>query len=212
MIPVPVAALVIGAVVAGCGGPSPPEVPVPTFPAAAVADGVPAPGPDDPGIPDDCGRIMAPEDLVAVLGLPLGSVAVRTVVGVPEPSVGRVERVACRYTGIAGRVEGVTLLEVNAGRYVDGDAAARQWTVNVAAVDGPMQELRIGTAPAVVRVGPESSLLSVVYSDVAVTLALPPGAPDAPGHTTADTLSDLAVRVLANLVPAPPAELRVSAR
>lgn len=211
MIPLLAMVLAIGSAVAGCSGSPPPEIPVPTFPASATAGGAPAKDLNDPGMPDDCQRIMAPEDLVAVLGLPLGSVAVRTTVGVPEPSVGRVERVACRYTGIAGRVQGVTLLELNAGRYVDGDAASRQWTVNVAAVNGPMQQLRIGTAPAVVRDGPATSLLSVVHSDVAVTLILPPGAPHAPGRTGADTLSDLAVRVLANLVPAPATELRVSA-
>ncbi|MGE0299206.1 MAG: hypothetical protein AB7R99_21255 [Pseudonocardia sp.] len=211
MIPVLAVALAIGSAVAGCGGSPPPEIPIPTFPAGTAAASAPAAGLNDPGMPDDCQRIMAPEDLVAVLGLPLGSVAVRTTVGVPEPSVGRVERVACRYTGISGRVQGVTLLELNAGRYVDGAAASRQWTVNVAAVGGPTQQLRIGTAAAVVRDGPATSLLSVVHSDVAVTLVLPPGAPHAPGRSGADTLSDLAVRVLANLVPAPPAELRVSA-
>lgn len=209
MLPVLAVALV-GGILAGCGGPPAPEVPVPTFPAEAVADGTPA-ALVDPGMPDDCVRILAPEDLVAVLGLPLGSVAVRSTAGVPEPSVGRVERIACRYTGIAGRVAGDVLLEFNASRYVDGDAAARQWTVNVAAENGPLQHVRIGTAAAVVRDAPARPLLSVVHSDVAVTLTLPPGAPAAPGNTSADTLSDLAVRVLDALVPTPPTEVRIAA-
>lgn len=195
----------------GCGGPAPPEVPVPTFPSASTGVGPAAVGVDDPGIPDDCLRVLNPEDLVAVLGLPLGSVAVRTTVGVPEPSVGRVERVACRYTGTAGRVAGLTLLELNAARYVDEGAAARQWRLNVDATDGLRQGVRIGVAQAVLFEERGSSRLSVVHADVATTLTLPAGAPTTPGRSAAETLTDLAVRVLAGLTPPGGEEFRVAA-
>jgi hypothetical protein len=186
-------------VATGCSTQQPRAVPVPTFPAGAAVAGVSA-APNDPGIPDDCERIMPTGDLIAVLGLPLGSVAARTTVGVPAPSVGRIERVTCRYSGTQGRVRGVTLLELNAGRYVDGGAAGRHWRVNADAESGPKRDVRIGTAPAVLVEGRGEALLTVTYADVAVTLALPPGAPTAPGRSPADTLADLAVRVLADVV------------
>lgn len=179
---------------------------MPTFPeSGAVRGSAGSSGLVDVGIPDDCERVMPVGDLVALLGLPLGSVAVRTTLGVPEPSVGRVERVACRYTGTLGRVKGVTLLEVNAGRYVDGASATRQWRTNVAAESGARRDLPVGTAPGVLIERPDEVLLTVVHADVAVTMILPAAAPRAPGRAAPDTLTDLARRVLATVAPSPPA-------
>lgn len=198
--------------ITGCGTPAD-DVPVPTFPSTGKAAGAGANQADDPGIPDDCERIMPVGDLVALLGLPIGSVAVRTTIGVPEPSVGRVERVACRYTGTAGRVGGGTLLELNVGRYVDEASAARQWRVNADVESGSRRDVRLGTAPGVLIERSGEVLLTVVHSDVALTLTLPPGAPTTPGRSAADTLLDLAVRVLADLAPPQPAvEERVSGK
>ena len=60
------------------------------------------PPPRDAGVvPDDCSRMLPVGELVAVLGLPLDSVVVRTTVGVPAPSVGRLERIDCAYSGTA---------------------------------------------------------------------------------------------------------------
>ena len=58
----------------------------------------PAAGADEGALPDDCARMLAAGDLYALLGLPLDTVTVRSTLGVAEPSVGRPERVACRYT------------------------------------------------------------------------------------------------------------------
>jgi len=191
------------AALAGCAG-SPASVPVPTFPDVEVAAGVPAAGGNDAGIPDDCERVLPVGELVALLGLPLGSVAVRTTIGVPEPSVGRVQRVACRYTGTAGRVRGDRLLELNVGRYVDDASASRQWRVNAAAEKGPRRPVPLGTAEAVVVERPAEALLIVVNREVVLSLTLPAGAPRPPGPSGPDLLIDLALRVLA-AVPAGPA-------
>lgn len=191
------------AAVAGCADP-PEDVPVPSFPTAKTVAGAPGqPGPPDPGIPDDCERLLPVGDLVALLGLPLDSVAVRTTIGVPEPSVGRVERVACRYTGTHGRVMGDTLLELNSGRYVDDAAAERQWRLNTSVESGTRRDVRLGTAPGVIVERSDEALLSVVHRDVALTLVLPATGPRAPGRSTGDTLTDLALRVLAKAAPEP---------
>lgn len=186
---------------AACVSPGEP-VPVPRFAdptaVAGVAPGVPV---DDVGIPDDCERIMPTADLVALLGLPLDSVAVRTTIGVPEPSVGRVERVACRYTGIHASVRGTTLLELNAGRYVDDASAARQWRVNTGVESGSRRTVPFGTALAMLVERPDEALLSVVNKDVAVTMTMSTSVPRPAGRSTADTLVDLALRVLAVVTP-----------
>lgn len=186
---------------AGCSGPE--YLPVPTFPGPQVAVGGAGTGvvPGDAGLPDDCERVLPAADLVALLGLPLDSVAVRTTLGVPEPSVGRLERVACRYTGTSGGVRGATLLELNAGRYVDDASATRQWRVNSAAEGGARRGLPLGTAPGILIERPAEALFTVVNRDVALTMTLPASAPRAPGRSTADTLVDLALRVLATATP-----------
>lgn len=194
-----VIAALLAVVLVGCAS-TPEYLPVPTFPGPETA-GATGPAANDPGIPDECERVMPVADLVALLGLPLDSVAVRTTVGVPEPSVGRVERVACRYTGTLGRIRGTTLLELNTGRYTDDASATRQWRVNAATEDGARRSVPLGTAPAILIERPAEALLTVVNRDVALTLTLPAGAPLPPGRTAADTLVDLALRVLATVTP-----------
>ena len=82
---------------AACGSAAgePGTLPVPTFP--ATAETATAKGPIDQGrLPDDCTRVLEGNDLGALFGLPLDSVAVRTTIGTPAPSVGRTERLACQ--------------------------------------------------------------------------------------------------------------------
>jgi hypothetical protein len=169
---------------------------VPTFPTDAQVMGTAVPNPDQGALPDDCTRILAVGDLEAVLGLPLGSVDVRTTRGVPEPSVGRTERVACSYNGTAGGpASGRTLLNVNSSAYADQDASAKQWRVNADAEDGDRRELPIGSASAVLVERSDEAVLMVVNGITNLTLVLPnqqlPG--DRP---RGDALVDLALRVL----------------
>jgi small subunit ribosomal protein S1 len=110
--------------VAGCSTP-PPVTPVPDFAMPSATGQVAAPGAPDGSIPTDCNGMLAVGDLNALLGLPIGSVSVRTTLGVPEPSVGRTQRVACRYSLTPAHG---SLLDLNAARYADAAAAAKQWS------------------------------------------------------------------------------------
>lgn len=184
--------------------------PVPTF-------ATPSSVPGDPGAEGgvdgqdraltDCAELLPVDDLNALLGLPLDSVAVRTTVGVAEPSVGRTARLACRYTGNPGSpVRGDTLMDLNAARYVDDAAATNQWRINADVESGERRDLPIGAASAAVFERPRETVLMVVYGASTVTFVLP-DRPLPQDRPRADTLVDLALRVLpaiASPAPTPP--------
>jgi hypothetical protein len=193
--------------ITACGSSDWEPTAVPTFPAPA-ADGGPATGSGDDGriIPADCGRILGAPDLEAVLGLPLGSVAVRTTVGVPQPAVGRTERVSCRYTRVGDGAR--PLLDVNATAYRDPAAASAQWQVNVDAESGERRDVPLGAASAVLFEKGGQAVLMVAHSTSNVTLVLP-DQPLPGGRSRGDALVDLALRVLPGVSveqtsPAPP--------
>lgn len=149
-------------------------------------------------LPTECGEYLSVADLGALLGLPLDSVTVRTTIGVAEPSVGRTERVACRYSGI-GEARG-TLLDVNVARYVDAAAAAKQWRTNTGVESGDRTDLAIGAAQAALFDRPSESVLMVTFDDDTLTFVLPEGA--RPGdRARGDVLVDLALRVLPAVGP-----------
>lgn len=177
--------------------------PVPTFatPSAAAGGGTGLVRGDE--LPADCAELLSTADLGALMGLPLDSVAVRSTVGVPEPSVGRTERLACRYTGTAaaGPFRGDTLLDINVGRYTDADAAANQWRVNADVEDGQRTDLPIGAARAALFDRPRESVLMVTYDDDTLTFVLPEG-PRPGGRSRGDVLVDFALRVLPAVGPA----------
>jgi hypothetical protein len=187
---------------------APGALPVPTF-SAPPAGGGAAPGaaPGEKGLPGECERILGVDALGALLGLPLDSVAVRTVVGVPAPSVGRDERLDCRYiaaTSVGDRRRGAALLDIALGSYVDADAAARQWRVNSEAMDGPSRELALGAASAVLVERSGEAMLLVVNDAETVTLVLPADV-RVGERTSEETLVDLALRVLGALSGTAPA-------
>lgn len=183
-------ALAIGA----CGTSEAEPTALPTFPTADGSGPATTAADDGRVIPTDCGRILGAPDLEAVMGLPLGSVAVRTTVGVPQPAVGRTERVSCRYTR-AGDGGGRALLDVNATAYRDPAAASAQWQVNVKAESGERRDMPLGSAPAVVFEKRGQAVLMVAHSTSNLTLVLP-DQPLPGGKTRVDALVDLALRVL----------------
>lgn len=193
------AALAVGLV--ACGAPEPDPTAVPTFPTGGQSAGPSAgPGGDASTIPKDCARILAAGDLEAVLGLPLGTVTVRTTLGVPEPSVERTERVSCAYNRNGS---GGDLLDVNATAYADPDAASAQWRINVDAESGDRRDVPLGGASAVLFERPEEAVLMVAYSTSNLTVQLPqqplPG-----GRGSGDVLVDLALRMIPSVsTPAP---------
>jgi hypothetical protein len=203
------------AVLAGCSGASAPGPNLPTFPSSGVAASTGSAAVHDVGVvPDDCSRVLAVGELVAVLGLPLDSIVVRTTIGVPAPSVERLERIDCVYSGTpaSGRDRGKPLLAVNAAAYATPAAASAQWKLNAAAEDGAHRTLPVGIASGVLVERPGVTLLTVLYGSGTITLTLP-ARPLPGGSTPAVMLVDLARRVLPTMAAAaPPAAPVTSAR
>jgi hypothetical protein len=200
------AILVLGA---GCAAEAAEPTVVPTF-AAPTVTGAPGSAEERNGaLPTDCADLLAVADLGALLGLPLDSVAVRTTIGVAEPSVGRTERVACRYSGTAASPVRGTLLDVNVARYVDAAAATKQWGTNTGVESGARSDLPIGAARSALFDRDRESVLMVAYDDDTLTFVLPE-APRPGGRDRGEVLVDLALRVLPAVGPpssAPPATL-----
>ncbi|GAA1834171.1 hypothetical protein GCM10009836_10430 [Pseudonocardia ailaonensis] len=191
-------------VLAGCSSSGTEQLAVPTF--ANSSSSASAAAPPKIGLPDDCAAFLAADDLGALLARPIGSTAVRTIMGVAEPSVDRVARVGCRYSA-SGPGGGGTLLDINLGRYSDAAAAQRQWKLNTNAErsDGQSRDLPVGTVPGVLIERRAETVLAVVYGVDTLTFVLQAGA-RAPG-APADRLVDLAQRVLPKdgiSQPAPP--------
>jgi hypothetical protein len=180
---------------ASCGSASgePGTLPVPTFPSTPVAGTTGSGGPVDQGrLPDDCARLLAGNDLGALFGLPLDSVAVRTTIGTPVPAVGRTERLACQYVRVGGKGE---LLDINVSAYTDADAALKQWRTNAAAEDGAHRDVQLGGARGVLIERPTEAVLMVVNGAETLTFVLPERV-RIRDLSAADTLIDLALRVL----------------
>lgn len=190
------AVLALASVVVACSSASgePGALPVPTFPATAPGTAAGATStPDTGALPDDCVRVLAGNDLGALFGLPLDSVAVRTTIGAPAPAVGRTERLACEYRRSGGGRE--ALLDVNLGAYTDADAAARQFATNVAAEDGAHRDVALGGARGVLVERPQEAVLMVANGAETLTFVLP-GRIRIRDLSAGDTLVDLALRVL----------------
>jgi len=170
-------------------------LPVPTFPATptAAASVGPAGAADEGRLPDDCTRLLGGNDLGALFGLPLDSVAVRTTIGTPAPTVGRTERLTCSYARTSGAKN--DLLDVNVSAYTDADSATKQWRTNAAVEDGPHREVTLGNARGVLVERPTDAVLLVANGAETLTFVLPQPV-RIRDLSAADTLVDLALRVL----------------
>ncbi|MBC3191575.1 hypothetical protein H7X46_10925 [Pseudonocardia sp. C8] len=210
------AGLSLGAgVLAGCATASgDPGIAVPTFPEES---GGPAPGaePIPIKLPDDCKVLMDPEQAGALFGQVLGSVSVQTVRGVPEPAVNRTERTACTYRvsgpdqafgGGGARNSGPVLYQLNIGRYGDAASATRQWQLNTNAERADAiasRDIMVGSVPGVLVERPDESMLALVYGVDTLTFILPVAAPGQ-NRSAAETLPDLAQRIIPALTPTQP--------
>lgn len=184
---------------AGCAPADAETTPVPRFPLPS-ASGSAQPGEAGRAgaLPTECGEFLAVADLGALLGLPLNSVTVRRTIGIAEPSVGRTERVACRYNGTGEGRD--TLLDINVARYVDAAAAEQQWRTNTGVESGDRTDLAIGAAQAALFDRPGESVLMVTFDDDTLTFVLPEG-PRPGDRARGDVLVDLALRVLPAVGP-----------
>lgn len=175
-------------VAAGCSMLTPVAEPVvPTFPATTTT-AAPAPASSRTGLPTSCKDLINGQQLDTALGLPLSGV-VRSVVGVPSPSVGMTARLSCSY-GIPSPSGGYAL-EVSLTTYRDEAAAAARVPVNVEAMRGPGEDpmpIKIGQMTATylpLHDGPYLIVSSGIYS-VSVTLGPTSFAPEeAPARAAA---------------------------
>jgi len=180
---------------------APVAVPVPTFAATPPTSAAPAVSETGSRLPADCMQLLPGDELAALFGLPVDSLAVRTVLGTPSPSVGREERLTCTYTmsGPGAPSQGV-VLRTTVGTYRDDAAARAQHERNVAderaGTSGSVQP-ELGTAAATVFHRGSASVLLTSSGAVTLDLDLPRPGPLAP----ADLLVDLARRLLARLTP-----------
>ena len=179
----------------GSAAGEPGALPVPTFAAAPAAAGAAGAGGavDQGRLPDDCTRLLAGNDLGALFGLPLDSVAVRTTLGAPAPAVGRTERLTCSYARTSG-AKG-DLLDINISAYTDAEAATKQWRTNAAVEDGPHRDVPLGDARGVLVERPTDAVLLVANGAETLTFVLPQPV-RIRDLSAADTLVDLALRVL----------------
>lgn len=202
------------AVLSGCSTASgDPSIAVPTFPTADPNRPAPGAEPVKIALPDDCARLMSVEQVGALFAQPLGAVSVKTVRGVPEPSVGRTERVACTYRLTGQGDTGPVLYQLNIGRYTDAAAASRQWRSNTNAerADATSStDLTVGDAPGVLVDRPDEATLALAYGVDTLTFVLPKATP---GQTrpAGETLPDLAQRIIPALAPTQPAGSRTTA-
>jgi len=207
-------ALLAVAVLTGCSTASgDPSIAVPTFPAADPSRPAPGAEPVKIALPDDCGRVMSVEQVGALFAQPLGAVTAKTVRGVPEPSVGRTERIACTWSLTGQGDTGPVLYQLNIGRYTDAAAASRQWRSNTNAERADAassKDLKVGDAPGVLVERPDEATLALAYGVDTLTFVLPKAAP---GQTrpAAETLPDLAQRVIPVIAPTQPPGSRTAA-
>jgi hypothetical protein len=190
---------------AACGA-APAVVPVPSFPAVAAPTTSPPAG-SDPGrgLPADCEQLLGHDELPELLGLPVGSITVRIVLGVPAPAVGRLQRMDCTYTVTDPNAPPLgVVLQMSVGLYRDAAAARDQHDRNVADEQvgaSSSRQPHLGAATAtVVQRGAEYVLLTT-YGRLTVDFDLAPRAEPLPPE---DLLTDLARRVLSRLTSSRP--------
>jgi hypothetical protein len=203
-------AVVFGAL-AGCAGDAGHgdyEETIPTFEASPGAGARSAAPARETLLPLDCTDVISGTKMSALLGQPVDSVGVHTVLGQAAPAVGRLERVTCQYKR-AGNRGAVPDVELILAAYTTRSAADSQLTTNAAAERHEAQSaenLAIGSARAVLFAerGKNVLLVSSGRSSVSMTLQRGVIAP----NLTRSVMVDLAQRVLPNLAPEPTGESR----
>jgi hypothetical protein len=182
--------------------PAGPPLPVPVFtsPTAGSDPLETRPVRRDTLLPRDCAQALSgPVDVAALLGAPVGSFSVQTVVGVPSPSVGLLERLTCSYQR-AGERAPALVFWLNAFR--EPDAATRQQERNVTAERADTRASRpvlVGSATGTLLTQPTRYLLIVSLDRYLVTVSLARGvvrAEDVEAVTV-----DLVRRVWPNIAP-----------
>lgn len=174
-------------------------VPVPTFGSTDVTPSAVVP-PRATLLPTDCAELLpGATDMAALLGKPTGSVGVRTVLGMPSPQVGQLERVTCNYQA-PGRPSPALVVTLTA--FTDAASAAVQRDRNIAAERADTRAVRttpLGTASATLLTQRDRRLLMVAHDRFTLTEGLTLGL--VPDEAIEPVLADLAQRMLPTLGP-----------
>lgn len=200
------AALAVGALlISGFGyiwvnsGSNPAEtLPIPRFsnPAASVDPSTAQPRATL--LPTDCADVLSGRaDMAALLGKPTGSVGVHTVLGVPSPQVGQLERLTCSYRMPGGGDQAVVL---TLGAFTDPTAASVQRRRNLAAEQSGAQSAKpvsLGSAEATLVTEPNQKVLLIAHDRYTLTAGMADGV--VADQQTEPVLTDLAQRVLPSL-------------
>jgi hypothetical protein len=152
--------------------------------------------------------VVSGDQMSALLGQPVDSVGVHTVLGLPAPSVSRLERVTCQYQR-AGNRGATPDVELILAAYGTRAAADKQLTTNAAAERYEAQSaenLAIGSARAVLFAERGKTVLMVNSGRSSVSMTMQQGV--TPANETRAVMVDLAQRVLPNLAPEPVGESR----
>ena len=193
----------------GCAGPGGPGGPgddeaVPTFSSAPSGGGALAPrAARTTLLPGDCADVVTGPAMSALLGLPVASVGVQTVLGQAAPSVGRLERVSCLYRRGGTRASTPDLAMVLAA-YDTADSADRQLRTNLAAERSAARaadDLAIGSAPATLLDEGSTTVLLVTSGRSSLALTVRNGV--IPPAQVRPVLVDLAQRTLPALASEP---------
>ncbi|WP_156935156.1 hypothetical protein [Pseudonocardia spinosispora] len=203
---------VLGAgVLAGCAGSSreQTEQPIPTFSSSAQPGLAGQAHPRETLLPVDCADMLPGANMSALLGQPVDSVDLHTVLGVGSPSVGRLERVACQYRRAGAKKGTPPVLEINAAAYTTPAAADTQMTTNSSAERADAQKVEnisIGSARAALFTERGKTVMLVASGRSTITMTMLDGviAPD----QTRPVMVDLVQRVLPTLIPEPQGKAR----
>jgi hypothetical protein len=174
-------------------------LPVPGFSTSATGAGLPRAAPRATLLPTDCADLLPGQpDMSALLGRPTDSVGVRSVIGLPAPAVGQLERLTCNYQ-VRGGGDGLSL---TIAAFTDPGSAAAQRDRNIAAehLDTVAStSAPLGEARATMLSQRSRQLLMIAYDRYTVTATMAPGV--VADNQSGPVLTDLVQRVLPHLAP-----------
>ncbi|MGO1049136.1 hypothetical protein [Crossiella sp. CA198] len=198
VLPATLATLLLAALTA-CSSSDPakenPAPPLPTSTTSPAPSTLAAPKP----LAKDCAEVLPAAEVDRALGKPPGATGVRSIVGVPEPKIGRTGRLGCYYAPPSdvpprdappGQTPG-TQLELGLAAYADEAAAQKRVRATVEterAKGAAVNDLQVGSDKAVLIVGEKQRVLvfALGRSTIALTLAAGVVADDRAGPALAE--------------------------
>ncbi|MGW0523431.1 hypothetical protein [Crossiella sp. NPDC003009] len=198
-------AAVFTALTACSSGETPKDNPAPPIPAPATSTSPSSAAPPKP-LAKDCADVLTAADVETALGKTNGGTGVRSVVGVPEPKIGRTGRLGCYYgppqdvpprDAPAGQA-GSALVELGLATYADEAAALKRVRATVETERGKgaaVNDVQVGSDKAVLVVAEKQRTLVYAVGRSTIALTLPSGV--VPDDRAGPALAELAAKVAA---------------